>query len=47
MWSIAEIFGAPVIDPPGKTAASSSAKPTSSRSRPSTVETMCDTPASS
>ena len=34
MWSSAEIFGAPVIEPPGKTAASSSAKPTPSRSSP-------------
>ena len=37
MWSTAEIFGAPVIDPPGNVASSSSVSPTSSRSRPSTA----------
>src|SRR5262245_49808188 len=47
MWSIAAIFGAPVIDPPGNVASISSAKPTPSLSRPSTVETMWTTPASS
>ena len=39
--------GAPVTEPPGKTASSSSARPTSGRSVPSTVETRCVTPASS
>ena len=34
----------PVTEPPGKTAPSSSASPTPSRSRPSTVVTMCVTP---
>ena len=46
MRSTAAIFGAPVTDPPGKTASSSSASPTSGRSRPSTVDTRCSTPAS-
>ena len=45
--SSAAIFGAPVTEPPGNVAASSSASPTSSRSVPSTVETRCVTPASS
>ena len=44
--STAAIFGAPVIDPPGNVARRSSARPTPSRSVPSTVETMCSTPAS-
>ena len=44
--SSAAIFGAPVTEPPGNVAASSSARPTSSRSVPSTVETRCSTPAS-
>ena len=44
--STAAIFGAPVTDPPGNVAASSSASPTSSRNVPSTVETRCSTPAS-
>ena len=34
MWSTAAIFGAPVTEPPGNVAASSSASPTSARSRP-------------
>ena len=46
MRSTAAIFGAPVTDPPGNVAPSSSASPTSSRSVPSTVETRCSTPAS-
>ena len=45
--SIAAIFGAPVIEPPGKVAASSSVSRTRRRgSVPSTVETRCVTPAS-
>ncbi len=43
--STAAIFGAPVIDPPGNVARRISAKPTPSRRIPSTVETMCSTPA--
>ena len=45
MRSTAAIFGAPVIEPPGKVARSSSARPTSGLRRPSTSETMCSTPA--
>ena len=41
MWSIAEIFGAPVIEPPGNVACRISASPASARSVPSTVETRC------
>src|SRR5439155_26639920 len=44
--SSAAIFGAPVTEPPGKTASRISARPASGRSRPSTVETRCVTPAS-
>ena len=44
MWSIAEIFGAPVIEPPGNVACRISARPVPGRSRPSTVETRCVTP---
>ena len=47
MWSTAAIFGAPVTEPPGNVASSSSARPTSARSVPSTVETRWTTPASS
>ncbi len=47
MWSTAEIFGAPVTEPPGNIAASSSVRPTPSRRRPSTSEIRCLTPASS
>ena len=39
MTSIVRSFGAPVIDPAGKSARSASTVPTSSRSRPRTVET--------
>ena len=46
MRSTAAIFGAPVTDPPGNIAPSTSARPTSGRIVPSTVETMCSTPAS-
>ena len=46
IWSIAAIFGAPVIEPPGNVASSSSVSVTSSRSVPSTVETRWLTPAS-
>ena len=47
MRSTAAIFGAPVTEPPGNVASRISASPTPSRSVPSTVETMCSTPASS
>ena len=47
MRSTAAIFGAPVTDPPGNVARRISASPTPGRSVPSTVETMCSTPASS
>ena len=40
MISTARIFGAPVIEPPGNVARSSSASPTPARSVPRTVETM-------
>ena len=46
MWSSAEIFGAPVIEPPGNVAQRISASVTPGRSVPVTVETRCDTPAS-
>jgi hypothetical protein len=45
MWSIAEIFGAPVIEPPGNAASSSSVRPTSSRShqfRPADAPVLAD-----
>ena len=45
--SSAAIFGAPVTEPPGNVAARISASPAPARSRPSTVETRCVTPASS
>src|SRR5262249_1602758 len=45
--STAEIFGAPVTDPPGKVAARISARPVPSTRRPSTVDTRWVTPASS
>ena len=45
--STAAIFGAPVTDPPGNVAPRIEASVASSRSRPSTVETRCVTPASS
>ena len=47
MRSTAAIFGAPVTEPPGNVASSSSPIPTPSRSVPSTLDTMCSTPASS
>ena len=47
MWSRAEIFGAPVTEPPGKVASRNPASPTPGRRRPSTVVTRCATPASS
>src|SRR3990172_5906245 len=45
MWATAEIFGAPVTEPPGNIASRSSASETPSRSVPSTVLTRCVTPA--
>jgi len=39
MISIARIFGAPVIDPPGNMARITSTGPASSRRRPSTLDT--------
>ena len=47
MRSTAAIFGAPVTDPPGNVASRMSARPIPPRSSPSTVDTMCSTPASS
>ena len=47
MRSTAAIFGAPVTDPPGNVARRISASSTPGRSVPSTVDTMCSTPASS
>ena len=43
---MAEILGAPVTEPPGNVASSSSVSDTSSRSVPSTRDTRCSTPAS-
>ncbi len=45
MTSSAASLGAPVTEPGGKVARSRSPSPTSSRSRPCTSETMCQTPA--
>ncbi len=41
MIFMASIFGAPVIEPPGKQARSSSTGPSSSRSSARMVETIC------
>ena len=46
MRSTAAIFGAPVTDPPGKSAWRISASPAPGRTSLSTVETRCSTPAS-
>ena len=42
---MAAILGAPVTEPPGNIAASSSGRPASARTRPVTLDTRCSTPA--